>query len=151
MVLTGMRFLEIPIHQMSVTGLIIALGLLIDNAIVIVDEVRSRIWDGLSRSQAIRDAVRHLAMPLFGSTLMIVAGFTRPEFKVGVEVTADDFHFTDAISDEAVAMVRRTEEPFFLYLAQRGADFLIAVKHGRRKGFRLIRDRLLAQFEIDHG
>jgi predicted transposase YbfD/YdcC len=30
----------------------------------------------------------------------------------------------------------------FLYLAQRGADFLIAVKHTRRKGFRLIRDRL---------
>ena len=30
----------------------------------------------------------------------------------------------------------------FLYLAQRGADFLIAVKLGRRKGFRLIRDRL---------
>ena len=32
---------------------------------------------------------------------------------------------------------------FFLYLAQRGADFLITVKHGRRKGFRLIRDRLI--------
>ncbi|WP_010305743.1 ISAs1 family transposase [Synechococcus sp. CB0101] len=30
----------------------------------------------------------------------------------------------------------------FLYLAERGADFLIAVKHGRRKGFQLIRDRL---------
>ena len=34
-----------------------------------------------------------------------------------VEITGDDFHFTDAISDEAVAMVRRAEEPFFLYLA----------------------------------
>ena len=32
--------------------------------------------------------------------------------------------------------------PFFIYLAQRGADFLIAVNHGGRKGFRLIRDRL---------
>ena len=34
MVLAGMRLLRIPLHQMSVTGLIIALGLLIDNAIV---------------------------------------------------------------------------------------------------------------------
>ena len=34
--------LGIPLHQMSVTGMIIALGLLIDNAIVVVDEVRHR-------------------------------------------------------------------------------------------------------------
>ena len=32
--------------------------------------------------------------------------------------------------------------PFSLYLAQRGPDFLIAVKHGHRRGFRLIRDQL---------
>ena len=31
--------------------------------------------------------------------------------------------------------------PFFLYLAQRNADFVIAVKHRRRKGFQQIRDR----------
>jgi len=31
---------------------------------------------------------------------------------------------------------------FSLNLVQRGADFLIAVKHRRRKGLRLIRDRL---------
>ena len=43
LVLQGMRLLEIPMHQMSVTGLIIALGLLIDNAIVMVDEVEARL------------------------------------------------------------------------------------------------------------
>ena len=43
MVLSGLRFMEIPIHQMSVTGLILALGLLIDNAIVMVDDVRGRL------------------------------------------------------------------------------------------------------------
>ena len=43
MVLAGMRALDIPLHQMSVTGLIIALGLLIDNAIVMVDEVNHRL------------------------------------------------------------------------------------------------------------
>jgi hypothetical protein len=30
----------------------------------------------------------------------------------------------------------------FAYLEQRDADFLIAVKHSRSKGFRVIRDRL---------
>ncbi len=75
MVLAGMRALAIPIHQMSVTGLIIALGLLIDNAIVIVDEVRTRIRGGMSPPEAIRDGVRHLAMPLFGSTLTTTLAF----------------------------------------------------------------------------
>ena len=75
MVLTGMRFLQIPMHQMSITGLIIALGLLIDNAIVIVEDVRSRIYAGSSTSGAIQQGIRHLAMPLFGSTLTTALAF----------------------------------------------------------------------------
>ena len=75
MVVTGMRALSIPIHQMSVTGLIVALGLLIDNAIVIVEEVRSRIVKGESVQQSITQSVRHLGMPLFGSTLTTTLAF----------------------------------------------------------------------------
>jgi multidrug efflux pump subunit AcrB len=75
MVVTGMRLFSIPIHQMSVTGLIVALGLLIDNAIVIVEDVRSRIVRGEAPSQAIVGGVRHLAMPLFGSTLTTALAF----------------------------------------------------------------------------
>lgn len=75
MVLAGMRFLEIPLHQMSVTGLIIALGLLIDNAIVVVDEVRHRMAEHESPGHAISSAVRHLAMPLLGSTLTTAFAF----------------------------------------------------------------------------
>ena len=76
MVITGMRFLGIPIHQMSVTGLIIALGLLIDNAIVMVDEVRAEIREGKTCGEAIRKTIRHLALPLFGSTLTTTLAFT---------------------------------------------------------------------------
>lgn len=75
MVLGGMRAFAIPIHQMSITGLIIALGLLIDNAIVIVDEVRSRMRSGLNPIQAIEDGVRHLKMPLLGSTMTTALAF----------------------------------------------------------------------------
>ena len=75
MVLTGLRTLGIPIHQMSVTGLIIALGLLIDNAIVIVDEVRERLRDGQTPRDAVASSVRHLAAPLFGSTLTTALSF----------------------------------------------------------------------------
>ncbi len=75
MVLTGMRVLGIPVHQMSVTGLIIALGLLIDNAIVIVDEVSSRIRDGASQTEAVSNSVSHLFLPLLGSTLTTALAF----------------------------------------------------------------------------
>lgn len=75
MVITGMRFLGIPIHQMSITGLIIALGLLIDNAIVMVDEVGAGMREGKSAKKAITDTIKHLALPLFGSTLTTTLAF----------------------------------------------------------------------------
>jgi len=75
MVLAGMRLLGMPIHQMSVTGLIIALGLLIDNAIVMVDDVMTNLREGKPPATAISQSVRHLSVPLFGSTLTTVLAF----------------------------------------------------------------------------
>lgn len=74
-VLFGLRILEIPLHQMSITGIIIALGLLIDNAIVAVDEVNSEMRDGTSALDAVGKTVRHLAMPLTGSTITTALAF----------------------------------------------------------------------------
>lgn len=73
--LFAMRLLNIPLHQMSITGLIIALGLLIDNAIVMVDETRHSMAKGLNPSEAVTAAVRHLFAPLLGSTLTTVLAF----------------------------------------------------------------------------
>ncbi len=70
-----MRAFELPLHQMSLTGLIIALGLLIDNAIIAVDEVRERLGEGQDKGRAVREAVRHLAIPLLGSTLTTILAF----------------------------------------------------------------------------
>ncbi|MDF1838710.1 MAG: efflux RND transporter permease subunit, partial [Planctomycetota bacterium] len=75
MALKGMSILDIPMNQMSVAGLIIALGLLIDNAIVMVDEISHRLLEGLDKSAAVRSAVQKLAMPLFGSTLTTALAF----------------------------------------------------------------------------
>lgn len=75
MVLAGMNALGIPMNQMSVAGLIIALGLLIDNAIVMVDEVRHRLAQDPSPARAIASAVRGLAVPLFGSTVTTALAF----------------------------------------------------------------------------
>ena len=64
-----------PLHQMSVTGLVIALGLLIDNAIVMVDEYRIKRRKGATALEAVNGAVRHLFAPLTASTLTTMLAF----------------------------------------------------------------------------
>ena len=75
MVFAEMQAFGIPLHQISVSGLILALGLLIDNAIIVVDEVRHELAQGRGRGEAMRRAVRLLAVPLFGSTATTVLAF----------------------------------------------------------------------------
>lgn len=75
MVFTSMRISGIPIHQMSVTGLIIAIGLLIDNAIVVVDEISQKLQSGEPPLEAVGQTVNHLAIPLFGSTFTTALAF----------------------------------------------------------------------------
>ncbi|MCF6446064.1 efflux RND transporter permease subunit [Nereida sp. MMG025] len=74
--LATMNFIGLPIHQMSVTGLIVALGLLVDAAIVMVDEVRQRLARGLTRENAVGDAIKRLAGPLLASTITTALSFT---------------------------------------------------------------------------
>ncbi|MEO0545077.1 MAG: efflux RND transporter permease subunit [Pseudomonadota bacterium] len=74
--LATMNFIGLAIHQMSVTGLIVALGLLVDAGIVMTDEVAQRIRKGMARIVAVRDSVRRLAAPLFASTVTTALSFT---------------------------------------------------------------------------
>ena len=66
---------NVPIHQMSVTGLIIALGLLIDNAIVVVDEIQVEMQHGDAPLKAVTKTVKYLQVPLMASTLTTVLTF----------------------------------------------------------------------------
>lgn len=75
MVFGWMRVLEVPLHQMSATGLVIALGLLIDNAIVVVDEVQQRLRAGVTAGQAVRQSVSYLLVPMLAATLTTVLAF----------------------------------------------------------------------------
>lgn len=74
-VLGGLVLLGIPIHQMSVTGLIVALGLMIDNAIVITDEMKAERDSGHGRSESISTVVKRLTVPLISSTATTVLAF----------------------------------------------------------------------------
>ncbi|MCJ8350273.1 efflux RND transporter permease subunit [Moritella sp.] len=73
--LTVMNYYGLPIHQMSVTGLVVALGIMVDNAIVMADTIQKRRQQGFSASAAVQGAVKHLWLPLLGSTLTTILAF----------------------------------------------------------------------------
>lgn len=73
--LAVMKFYGLPIHQMSVTGLIVALGIMVDNAIVMVDSIARERRAGRERTEAVLRSVRHLWLPLLGSTLTTILAF----------------------------------------------------------------------------
>jgi multidrug efflux pump len=72
----SLSFFDEQIHQMSIFGIIIAIGLLIDNAIVITDEIRSKLVNpDVSRIDALIQSIQHLFVPLLASTLTTILGF----------------------------------------------------------------------------
>ena len=75
MVFGWMNVMGIPLHQMSITGLIVALGILIDNAIVMVNEVNNHLRNGFKGKDAIANSINHLAIPLLSSTITTILAF----------------------------------------------------------------------------
>lgn len=74
--LMTMNVMGIAINQMSVTGLIMALGLVVDAAIVMTDDVGKRLASGQARLHAVRAAVRRFFAPLLASTVTTALSFT---------------------------------------------------------------------------
>jgi multidrug efflux pump subunit AcrB len=73
--LTVMERMGMALHQMSISGLIVALGLLVDGSIVMTDEVRKRLLQGQSPIDAISGSVSRLRIPLISSALTTVLAF----------------------------------------------------------------------------
>jgi multidrug efflux pump subunit AcrB len=73
--LLGLDLVGQQIHQISIFGMIIAIGLLIDSAIVVADEVHQRLGAGATPQDAVRDTVDHLFTPLAASTFTTMLGF----------------------------------------------------------------------------
>ena len=73
--ITVMERMGMALHQMSVSGLIVALGLLVDGSIVMTDEVRKRLLQGHSAIEAISGSVDRLRVPLIASAMTTVLAF----------------------------------------------------------------------------
>ena len=71
----AMRIMGIDIHQISIAALIIALGMLVDNAIVVSDAIQVRIDNGEERLKACVEGAKEVAIPVLMSTLTTVGAF----------------------------------------------------------------------------
>ncbi len=63
------------INQLSVVGFVIALGLLVDDSIVVVENIARTIRQGVSRQQAAIRATRQIALAVLGCTAILIAAF----------------------------------------------------------------------------
>ncbi|MBV0933451.1 efflux RND transporter permease subunit [Marinobacterium weihaiense] len=70
-----MNLASINLHRVSLGALIIALGMLVDNAIVITEGILINLQRGYSRLEAAVRIVSHTRWPLLGATLISITAF----------------------------------------------------------------------------
>ncbi len=73
--LISMRFFAIELERVSIASSIIALGMLVDNGIVIAEDIRSRLERGEERNAACLATGKTLAIPLLTSSLTTIFAF----------------------------------------------------------------------------
>lgn len=66
---------DIELHRVSLAAIIIAMGMLVDNAIVVADGILIDLKRGINRSQAFVSTAKKSAMPLLGATLVAILAF----------------------------------------------------------------------------
>ncbi len=81
---TVMNLLQLEFHFITIAGLIVSLGILVDNAIVISEAIQHHLNLGKERVKAITDAVGETAIPVLTSTLTTIVTFSIIYFVPGV-------------------------------------------------------------------
>ena len=79
----AMRIFGIDLQLMSLGALIVALGMLVDNAIVVTDDFLIKLQRGMGREEAAVKAVSETQMPLLGATLIAILAFAAIGFSPG--------------------------------------------------------------------
>jgi multidrug efflux pump len=96
-----MRFFNIDLHKISLGALIIALGLLVDDAIIAVEMMVRKMEEGMSRFEAATFAYTSTAMPMLTGTLITAAGF----LPIGLAKSAAGEYTFSMFSVNAIALL----------------------------------------------
>jgi multidrug efflux pump subunit AcrB len=63
------------INQLSIVGMIVALGILVDDSIVVVENIERFIRSGIPRKQAAIEATNQISMAVVGCTILLIFAF----------------------------------------------------------------------------
>jgi len=96
-----MRIFDISLHKVSLGALIIALGLLVDDAIIAVEMMVRKMEEGMSRFEAATFAYTSTAFPMLTGTLITAAGF----LPIGLAKSAAGEYTFSMFSVNAIALV----------------------------------------------
>ena len=70
-----MKWQGIDLHIVSLGALIVSLGLLVDDAIIVIEMMQVKLEQGMDRMQAAEAAYKSCAKPMLAGTLITAAGF----------------------------------------------------------------------------
>ncbi len=73
--LIAMKAFDISLHRTSLSAIIIAMGMLVDNAIVVTDGIMVSMQQGLKVRKAIANVGKSTAGPLLGATFIAILAF----------------------------------------------------------------------------
>ena len=73
--LTVLSLLGYTINQLSIVGMIVALGILVDDSIVVVENTERWLRDGKGLDEAVLGAPRQIALAISGVTALLVFAF----------------------------------------------------------------------------
>lgn len=114
------------LHQMAIAGMVIGLGMLVDNAIVMVENIQYHIDKGMRGSDASVTSVKHLALSLGSATGTTVAAFMPMLLSQG-----NSADFTRAIP--AMIILSITVSYVYAILVTPAFSHLFLKKHSDRK------------------
>jgi len=72
------------VNQLSIVGAVIALGLLVDDSIVVIENIARHLREGMSRQEAAIQATRQIGIAVLGSTATLVFAFAPLLFLPGL-------------------------------------------------------------------
>jgi len=73
--LTALSFLGYSLNQISIAAFVVALGLLVDDSIVVTENIARHLREGATRAQAALSGTRQIAVAIIGCTATLILAF----------------------------------------------------------------------------
>jgi multidrug efflux pump len=149
--MAAMMALGFSLNLLTILAIVLSVGLVVDDAIVVVENVARYMRDGMSRTEAALKSARQLFSPIIAMTITLAAVYTPIGFLSGLTgVLFKEFAFTLAIAVIFSGLVAITLSPIMsAYMAPLGGHegrytrFVGHLFDHVAHGYRILLDRVL--------